>query len=458
MGSEWSEARLDEITELIVDCPHSTPRWTDSGVVVLRNQNIRDGCLDLTSPSFTTEEGYQDRIKRAVPSQGDLVLTREAPMGEVCQIPERLTCCLGQRMVLIRANRRIVEPKYLLFALQSPYLKHQIGWNEGTGTTVSNIRIPYLKAFSIPTPSLSEQRAIAHILGTLDDKIELNRRMNETLEAMAQALFRSWFVDFDPVIDKALAAGHPIPEPLQKRAEARKALGDHRKPLPASIAQHFPDRFIFNEQMGWVPEGWEVAQIRERANSIEYGLTTSATDGPAGPRFLRITDIRGGAVDWDTVPHCAASDADLEKYRIKRGDILVARTGASTGENIHIFDPPDSVFASYLVRFAFKDMAIGRVVGMHMRTRAYFSFVEGIIGGSAQPNASAQVLASSHMLFPSGRIADSFYEIVSLYDQKRSEHRRQSAALSRLRDTLLPKLLSGELRSPDAEKQIEKAL
>lgn len=92
-----------------------------------------------------------------------------------------------------------------------------------------------IKQFKYSLPPLPEQKAIAHILGTLDEKIELNRRMNETLEQMAHTLFKSWFVDFDPVIDKALAAGNPIPEPLQKRAEKRKALGDKRKPLPEDI-------------------------------------------------------------------------------------------------------------------------------------------------------------------------------------------------------------------------------
>ena len=84
---------LESLCELIVDCPHSTPKWTDEGIVVLRNQNIRNGVLDLSTPSYTNEEDYQKRIKRAVPQAGDIVFTREAPMGEVCIIPEGLKCC-----------------------------------------------------------------------------------------------------------------------------------------------------------------------------------------------------------------------------------------------------------------------------------------------------------------------------------------------------------------------------
>ena len=93
------EVRLADLCESIVDCPHSTPVWTGSGVVVLRNQNIRNGRLDLSEPSYTDEAHFVDRTRRALPTDGDLVITREAPMGEVCMIPPRLRCCLGQRMV-----------------------------------------------------------------------------------------------------------------------------------------------------------------------------------------------------------------------------------------------------------------------------------------------------------------------------------------------------------------------
>src|SRR5690606_10663457 len=114
-----NSARLVEICERIVDCPHSTPVWTSHGVVVLRNQNIRKGRLELTEPSYTDEAHYIQRTKRATPREGDLVITREAPMGEVCMIPPGLKCCLGQRMVLLRPDSKKVDPKYLLYVLQS---------------------------------------------------------------------------------------------------------------------------------------------------------------------------------------------------------------------------------------------------------------------------------------------------------------------------------------------------
>ncbi|HCO0189837.1 TPA: restriction endonuclease subunit S, partial [Escherichia coli] len=257
MGNKWPEFRLDEITTLIVDCPHSTPEWTDSGVIVLRSNNIRNGALDLATPSFTTEEGYLERIKRAIPSEEDIVLTREAPMGEVCIIPKGIKCCLGQRMVLIRADKSQVIPEYLLYVMQSSYIQHQISWNEGTGTTVSNIRIPNIKALKIPLPKITIQRTIVSNLLVIDKKIAINTGINQTLEQMSQTLFKSWFVDFDPVVDNALDAGNPIPEALQSRAELRQKVRNSTdfKPLPAEIRSLFPSEFEETE-LGWVPKGW----------------------------------------------------------------------------------------------------------------------------------------------------------------------------------------------------------
>src|SRR5258705_2329915 len=188
--------------ELIVDCPHFTPEWTDRGFIVIRNQNIRDGCLDISQPSYTHREDFERRIKRAKPKAGDIIFTREAPMGEVCIVPEGLECCVGQRQVLLR-SRNDVNGRYLFFALRSNFVRHQIFWNEGTGSTVSNVRIPFLKALNIPRLGNHEEAVIGDLLGAIDDKIDVNRRMNETLEAMARAIFKDWFVDFGPVRAKA---------------------------------------------------------------------------------------------------------------------------------------------------------------------------------------------------------------------------------------------------------------
>ncbi|NTW57011.1 MAG: restriction endonuclease subunit S, partial [Chlorobiaceae bacterium] len=152
----------------ILDCHHSTPVWTKSGVLVIRNQNIRDGKLDFTTPSFTDEQHYLERTKRAVPSFGDLVITREAPIGLVCMIPKGLKCCLGQRMVLLRIDHNSTDPRYALYALLSNTIQRSIFVAAGTGSTVSNLRIPALKELQVVAPSKAEQVAIAEALSDVD--------------------------------------------------------------------------------------------------------------------------------------------------------------------------------------------------------------------------------------------------------------------------------------------------
>ena len=184
---------IKELCDLVVDCPHSTPTWTEHGKTVIRNNNIKNGRIDFTSPSFTDDEHFAQRIKRAVPKAGDIVITREAPMGEVGMIPEGIECCLGQRMVLLRANERICDKHYLLYGLQSQLVQHQISWSEGTGTTVSNLRIPHLEQIRVPYVPLDQQKKISSVLYALEDKIENNRKLNDNLELQAQLIYSERF-------------------------------------------------------------------------------------------------------------------------------------------------------------------------------------------------------------------------------------------------------------------------
>ena len=282
-----------------------------------------------------------------------------------------------------------------------------------------------LGLFEFALPPIEQQRRIAHILGSLDDRIELNRQMNETLEAMARAIFKSWFVDFDPV---------------RAKMEGREPVG-----MDANTAALFPSAFQ-DSPLGEIPEGWEVTQVKKQVARIQYGFTQSASNEPVGPKFLRITDIANGMLDWGSVPFCYISEKHYDKYKLQDGDILVARTGATTGANIYIVDPPDAVFASYLVRIQFANLSLARLVSEFMRSSIYNDYVAGCIGGSAQPNASAQLLTAVEFAFPPMEVVERFYETVHPLDKRHAANNRQSQTLAEIRDVLLPQLLSGEIR------------
>lgn len=442
--------RLVDLCESVIDCPHSTPVWTDSGALVLRSQNIRDGRLDLSEPSYTDESHFAARTQRATPREGDLVITREAPMGEVCLIPPGVRCCLGQRMVLLRPNREHVEPRYLLYALQSEPVQHEIGANEGTGSTVSNLRIPLLEELPIPVRPLPEQRAIAHILGTLDDKIELNRRMNETLEAMARALFKSWFVDFDPVRAKM--------EGLWRRGESLPG-------LPAHLYDLFPDRLVDSE-LGEIPEGWEVVAL---GGLLRVGLGGAwGEDEASGRASIAVRCLRG--IDCHNlaegripqVPVRWLSPSQAQDRRLCDGVILVEGSGSFCGRSLlwndsyrRLFDEP-IVYSNFCKRLdPLCSYAQAALSWMQLREAYRGGELRSFRTGTAFPNLDIQgALANLTVVVPPEMVAAIYLRVV---DPAQPLCRvLQSKTLAALRDTLLPKLISGELRVDDPGRFAER--
>lgn len=180
----------------IIDCPHSTPKWLNEGIPVIRNYNISGGQLDLSKLSYVDEETYKSRIKRAKPIEDDIIISREAPMGEVCLVPPDFKCCLGQRLVLLKVDKEKCNPHYLLYALLSPYVQAQIRRIDQTGSIVSNLNIPDLKKLVIPYIK-ENQNNIARCLEVINKKIFNNNKINEELESMAKTIYDYWFLQFE---------------------------------------------------------------------------------------------------------------------------------------------------------------------------------------------------------------------------------------------------------------------
>lgn len=430
MASEWKTFRLNDVYDFSSGL--SKPR-SDFGFGhgfltfkdVFDNFFVPDSLTALVNSTEKEREACSIR-------RGDVFLTRTSEtqdeLGMSCvalKDYESATFNGFTKRLRPKPNTEIV-PEYAAYFFRGPKFRSDVTAMSSMSTRAS-LNNEMLARLSIVLPPTEIQTAIGHILKSLDDKIELNRRMNATLEAIAQALFKSWFVDFDPV--KAKAAGR-APEGMD-----------------ADTAALFPSEFQDSE-LGPIPKGWQVETIKQVAEKIQYGLTQSAKSEPIGPRFLRITDIQGGKVDWSKVPYCSASNEEVERYQICSGDILVARTGASTGENIYIVAPPLAVFASYLVRFQFCDPGVARLIACHMRSPNYFDYVKGCLGGSAQPNANAQILAGDRFVLPSDRIAARFYDLLKPIDLQCSINSMEAQTLAEIRDALLPKLISGQLRIP----------
>ncbi|QHD55693.1 restriction endonuclease subunit S [Shewanella algae] len=397
--------------ELVVDCPHSTPKWTDEGIIVLRNQNIKNGVLDLSAPSFTNEEDYQKRIKRAAPKAGDIVFTREAPMGEVCMIPEGLKCCLGQRQVLLRPKSD-VNGQYLFWALQSPYVQQQIAWNEGTGSTVSNVRIPVLKALNIPR--IGNEDMVAKSLSDIASKMALNTQTNQTLEQMAQAIFKSWFVDFDPV--KAKMNGE-LPEGMD-----------------AATASLFPEKLVESE-LGLIPDGWEVKPFSEWVKITKGKNITKKT-----------------IVDGD-VPVVAGGLKPAYFHNAHNVDgpaITISASGANAGYVNLYFENIWASDCSYISQST-TPLFFLQYVALRYNQKKIFDMQTG----AAQPHIYPRDFERLMIVVPNEELCRKLEEVFASFFRTVANNKQQNINLAALRDTLLPKLLSGEIELGTSEELVE---
>ncbi|MDG6895346.1 restriction endonuclease subunit S [Volucribacter amazonae] len=424
---------LKNISALIVDCPHSTPKWTTSGYTVLRNQGIKNGKLILENCSYTDEENFKHRIKRAKPKFGDIVITREAPMGEVCKIPKNLECCLGQRQVLIRPMENI-DSDYLLYALLSPKVQNQISWNEGTGSTVSNLRIPVLESLLIPRLGKHNEKKVANILKTLDDKIHLNSQTNQTLEALAQAIFKHWFIDFAPVHAKAdaLAAGKTAEQAelaamasISGKTEAEVIKLANSNPQAYQQLQQtaaaFPSEFVESE-MGLVPKGWEVKKIDEVIQKIpvgkKYSQKTTIPDG----KVPVLDQGKSGIIGYHNDE--AGVTASIEN------PVIVFANHTCYMRLIH-FD-----FSAIQNVFAFKGKKLN-IYWLYLATLGKQEFVEY--------KGHFPDFLIKEVIVPNESLTEVFGKLVKNNFSKIAQNTQENQTLAQARDTLLPKLLSGEI-------------
>jgi len=192
--SEWQEYKLSDIAN-IVDCEHKTaPIVENSDFYSVRTSNISNGKIDFHNSNRVDFQTYLEWTKREVPKNGDIILAREAPVGEVGMVKNGHKVCLGQRTVLLSIKNDNVDNYYLLYYLVNPIIKFEL-ISRSTGSVVSHLNMKDIREFEVQLPPLPEQKAIANILSSLDDKIDLLHRQNKTLEAMAETLFRQWFIE-----------------------------------------------------------------------------------------------------------------------------------------------------------------------------------------------------------------------------------------------------------------------
>ena len=406
---------LSHLCTAIVDCEHKTAPTEPAGTPLVRTTNIKNGRIDFESCNRISEGTYILWTHRMEPKPSDLILAREAPVGEVGIIPSGMRACLGQRTVLIRPNPEFLEPRYLLYLLLTSEMRHEMACR-AEGSTVPHLNMSDIRALEIPEPpSRDTQRAIASTLGTLDDKIEINRQMNATLEAIGQAIFQHWFVDFE------------FPN-------------EDGKPYRSSGGE------MVDSELGAVPEGWKVGSILEIAELLSGGTPKT-----------KIAEYWGGEIPWvsakDVTNARGTFILDTEKTITRLG--IEHSNTKMLPKNTTIVTARGTV-GSYCILS--REMTINQTnYGLKAKSEGKDFFVFFSIAnlvnqmkmhsyGTVFDTITTKTFKDMKIPIPPELIIKSFDNKVSSIMNQISHNLYESHNLATIRDALLPKLMSGIIR------------
>lgn len=386
---EWKEVTLGEITNLVIDYRGKTPlklgsSWSDSGFRALSAKNIKTGQIVAEdSIRFVDEELYRKWMKDEV-KRGDILITSEAPFGQIYYWDSDEKIVLSQRLFDVRLNDEVCHKYVYYFMTSHRYQKDLEG--RATGTTVTGLRQPELLKSTILLPPLSAQRSIASILSSLDRKIELNNKINADLEEMAQAIFKNWFVDFEP----------------------------------------FKDGKFVDSELGMIPEGWKVGCLGDIAEITSGKRPPKKSKDKTKELFIPLigaSDIMGFTSD----------------VLYERPILVIGRVG--THGVVQRFQekcwPSDNTL---VIESSYYNYVYQLLKGIDY---------SAINRGSTQPLITQTDVKNTDVIIAPENVLKEYESITSTLFSKHRANIKENSRLSLLRDTLLPRLMSGELEVPE---------
>ncbi|WP_345846207.1 restriction endonuclease subunit S [Shewanella algae] len=442
----WTSQSIENAMEAIIDYRGKTPKKSDSGIPLITAKIVKSGRLE-TPTEFIPEEDYDAWMVRGLPQAGDVVLTTEAPLGEVAQLDDA-NVALAQRIVTLRGKPDLLVNDYLKYLLQSHAVQQQLD-ARGSGSTVKGIKQSELRKVVLSLPPIAQQRSIAGTLKSLDDKITLNTQTNQTLEQMAQALFKSWFVDFDPVIDNALDsgfferefAGEDILKPLAQRVATRQALREATAAdtdasaigrLPPETRALFPDSFEKHPELGWIPKGWDVGTVLDLFE-LHRGF-----DLPKSKR-----------VDGEYPVYAAGGfHGTHNEFKMEPPGIITGRSGVIGNVYLSLEKYWPLNTALYIRDYRLS----GPYYAYHLLRSIDLKVFNS---GSAVPSLNRNYVHSLAALCPPEALLQLFESAATPIFAKIAANNKQSETLASHRDTLLPKLLSGELNLAEIHEKTD---
>jgi len=409
----------------IIDYRGKSPNKVATGIPLITAKVVKRGRIE-TPDEFIDPAEYDSWMRRGLPRAGDILITTEAPLGEVARLDGRRVA-LAQRLICLRAKDDILDDVFLKYLMLSEDVQEQLR-ARSTGTTVLGIKQSELRKVTLTMPALDAQRAIGRVLGALDDKIELNRSMNDTLEAMARAIFKSWFVDFDPV---------------RAKAEGRAPAG-----MDAATAALFPDGLEASE-LGEIPSGWRTGTLGDVADAPRRLVDPGEIDGEMAYIGLEHMPRRSISLsEWET-----ASKVTSQKARFEAGEILFGKLRPYF-HKVGVAPLAGVCSTDIIVALPKEPEMFGLVLG-HLSSDEVINYSDQCSTGTKMPRVSWSDLAKFPVVLPAAPVAGRYTNIVGPMISKIVTAIHESRTLAALRDALLPKLLSGEVHVRDAEVAVE---
>mgnify|MGYP000346586083 FL=1 len=438
MANEWPTTKIGDVCLRVTKGTTPTTgggAFTDRGIAFIKVEAITESGGFLPEKFAFIDTETDEKLARSRLQEKDILFTIAGTIGRVAQVTnDILPANTNQAVAIVRPNPDLIFPRFLYYVLRDSK-RIQLAQSRVVQSVQANFSLGELSAVELPLPPQEEQRAIAHILGTLDDRIELNRRTNETLEAMARALFKAWFVDFEPV---------------RAKMEGRWQRGQSLPGLPAHLYDLFPDRLVESE-LGEIPEGWEMQPLSKLLTIIGGGTPKTS-----------IEDYWGGEIPWfsvvDTPPASNVFVVATEKNitaqglagssarLIPKGTTIISARG--TVGNLAIAGC-DMTFNQSC--YGLRGTGGGGDYFVYLTSQQMVDQLKSMAHGSVFSTITRQTFEAIQRPVPPPGVLTAFEGLVRGWFDAILSSVVESRTLAQLRDTLLPKLISGELRVPDAE-------
>lgn len=389
---EFKKVKLGECVDYILDYRGKTPKKSKTGIPTLSAKSVKNNFIDYDEVYYISRDEYNRFMSKGFPRIGDILMTMEAPLGLVATL-DRDDVGLGQRIVTIRGKKDFLDNNYLKFYLQSPKGQHEL-YSRATGTTVVGISKKNFKNIDIVIPSLENQIRIGRILNNYNIKIEINNKIISNLESQAQAIFKSWFVDFEP----------------------------------------FQDGDFVESELGMIPEGWEVKKLGELFKFVKGKK----------PKDLRekyednfISYIVKGVMDGSETPKFTN---EINIVKIKKLDCFMLMDGANSG---NIYYGYDGALGSTFALLESKNQVYRELIYWKLKTNE--SIIKNQNTGSAIPHANKDFISKINVAIPINIEENVIVKTLENFRIKINSLNSQNTKLAELRDALLPKLMAGEI-------------